>query len=294
MKIGEAVAAMLPDGRLHLQHGPIDLVIGVYGRDSKEETSALQQAQDRFATVLDGLVGELTRLRQPVGDTFPLFRDPVAQRMAQAVWPHRDIFITPMAAVAGAVADEILQALLAGRALLRSYVNNGGDIALHVARGERLRLGLADEGDTRLAGYAEVDDSVPSRGIATSGWRGRSFSFGIADSVTVLAENGAQADAAATLIGNAVNLEDPAITRAPANSIYAESDLGKRLITTAVGPLPRRRVEVALDQGVACARRMCDRNLIHAALLRLQGQVRQIGSLHADATIQQTAIALNR
>ena len=58
------------------------------------------------------------------------------------------------------------------------------------------------------------------RGIATSGWRGRSFSLGIADAVTVLAATAAEADAAATVIANAVDLPGhPAIdTRAGAAS----------------------------------------------------------------------------
>ncbi len=37
-----------------------------------------------------------------------------------------------MAAVAGAVADHILAAMIAGRRLAKAYVNDGGDIALHL------------------------------------------------------------------------------------------------------------------------------------------------------------------
>ena len=48
------------------------------------------------------------------------------------MWPYREQFITPpWRAVAGAVADEVLQALVHGRGLKRAYVNNGGDIALY-------------------------------------------------------------------------------------------------------------------------------------------------------------------
>ena len=53
-------------------------------------------------------------LRRPVGEAYPLLQGPVARRMAEAVWPHRAVYITPMAAVAGAVADEMLQALVRG------------------------------------------------------------------------------------------------------------------------------------------------------------------------------------
>jgi ApbE superfamily uncharacterized protein (UPF0280 family) len=67
--------------------------------------------------------------------------------------------------------------------------------------------------------------------VATSGWRckgkgGRSFSFGIADAVTVLAGSAAAADAAATVIANAVDLPGHgAITRRPASAIDPDSDL---------------------------------------------------------------------
>ncbi|TIX03540.1 MAG: UPF0280 family protein, partial [Mesorhizobium sp.] len=96
-------------------------------------------------------------------------------------------------------------ALLAGRRLDRAYVNNGGDSALHLGSGQSMTLAIAGTGHglaDRIAIHAE--DGV--RGVATSGWRGRSFSLGIADAVTVLARTGAEADAAATLIANAVDL----------------------------------------------------------------------------------------
>ncbi|TIT81752.1 MAG: UPF0280 family protein, partial [Mesorhizobium sp.] len=109
-----------------------------------------------------------------------------------AVAPLAQMFITPMAAVAGSVADEMLGALLAGRRLDRAYVNNGGDSALHLGSGQSMTLAIAGTGHglaDRIAIHAE--DGV--RGVATSGWRGRSFSLGIADAVTVLARTGAEA-----------------------------------------------------------------------------------------------------
>lgn len=136
-----AVAARLADGRLHLQHGPIDLVIEAFGAADEVEC-AYAQAIDRFGDILTTLVGELAVLRRPVGEAYPLLRGPVARRMAEAVWPHRAVFITPMAAVAGAVADEMLQAMIHGRTLEKAYVNDGGDIAIHLAPGQSLRAGI--------------------------------------------------------------------------------------------------------------------------------------------------------
>ena len=150
-----AVAARLDDGRLHLQHGPIDLVIEAFGA-AHEIERAYGQAIDRFGDILPTLVGELAVLRRPVMQAYPLLQGPVARRMAEAVWPHRTVFITPMAAVAGAVADEMLQAMVRGRTLDKAYVNDGGDIAIHLAPGQSLRAGI-------------VADSMPSEARLLSG-----------------------------------------------------------------------------------------------------------------------------
>ncbi len=209
-----AVAARLGDGRLHLQHGPIDLIVEAFGAADEVER-AYAQAVDRFGDILPTLVGELAVLRRPMGEAYPLLQGPVARRMAEAVWPHRAVFITPMAAVAGAVADEMLQAMVRGRTLDKAYVNDGGDIALHLAPGHSLRAGIFAQA---LDGVALLTHERPVRGIATSGRGGRSFSLGIADSATVLAATAAAADAAATMIANAVNADHPAIERRPARS----------------------------------------------------------------------------
>lgn len=265
-----AVAARLSDGRLHLQHGPIDLLIEAFGAPGEVE-GACRQAVDRFSDILPTLVGELPLLRRPVGDAYPLLRGPVARRMAEAVWPYRDVFITPMAAVAGAVADEVLQAMRAGRVLDKAYVNNGGDIAIHLAPGHSLRAGIFAQA---LDGAVELTHDRPVRGIATSGWRGRSFSLGIADSGTVLATTAAAADAAATVIANAVDVDHPAIERRPARDLDPDSDLIDRQVTVAVGALPRSLIDKALARGAAEARRLRLRGLIDSAALSVQGQWR--------------------
>jgi ApbE superfamily uncharacterized protein (UPF0280 family) len=258
-------SARLPDGRLHLQHGPIDLVIEAFGERGEVE-SAYDQAKARFGDILETLVKELPLLRQPVGDILPGFDGPVARRMAEAVAPYRAVYITPMAAVAGAVADEMLQAMMQGRELNKAYVNNGGDIAFHVAPGHELKAGIFVD---RLDGAVRLTRDNPARGIATSGWGGRSFSLGIADAVTVLAPTAAAADAAATIVANAVNADHPAIERQPARALDPDSDLGALMVTTRVGRLPADVVAGALDRGAAEARR-----LGLGAALSLQGDWR--------------------
>lgn len=253
-------ARLLPDGkRLHLHHGPIDLICGVEGAD---RDACFAQAQSRFRTILAELVPELPLLRRQVGSQRP--GSPVGRRMHAASLPHRARFVTLMAGVAGAVADEILAAMCGGHSPERAYVNNGGDVAFAVPHGAAFTaLGPAGEITLRTCG-----------GVATSGWSGRSFSLGIADAVTVVARSAAQADVAATLIANAVDLPGhPVITRTPAHDLSPDSDLGARLVTTGVGPLHSDEVRAALRSGQQVAAQMRRENLIMQAALSLNGRV---------------------
>jgi uncharacterized protein len=266
----------LADGRrLHLQDGPIDLIVEARGSETNVR-SAYDAAAHRFTGLLDELCDELPELRQAADPARCPLRGTVARRMHAAVAPFAaEQFITPMAAVAGAVAEEILGAMLREGQLERAYVNNGGDIALHLADGEHFTLGLADRPDqpglmrTMIIGY---DD--PTRGVATSGRHGRSFSLGIADAVTVLARTASQADAAATIIANSVDLPGhPGILRRPAHELQPDSDLGTRLVTRGVGELSASEIEDALEAGAACARRLLAQELIDGAALCLQGEM---------------------
>jgi uncharacterized protein len=271
------VIAFLADGRrLHMNNGPIDLIVEAFGPE-EERRAAYVQAAERFRTILEELVAELTLLCQPVGETPRVFRSSTARRMEAAAVRHFPAFVTPMAAVAGSVADEILAAMIEGRDLSRAYVNDGGDIAIHLAPGESMKAAISGTGhgfEDRLTIHA----SDPVRGIATSGWRGRSHSLGIADAVTVLGESAAAADVAATLIANAVDLPGhPAIRRVPASAIAPDSDLGGRAVTQEVGALTKDEVAAALERGVAAAGAMSECGLVHSAALFLKGETRTCG-----------------
>ena len=284
---------LLPGQRWHFQHGPIDIIIAADG-----EAAALQAAHNaawvRFQTVLAELVAELPRLRQPVAGSNPL-QGAIARQMWAACAPlvgAADGFITPMAAVAGAVAQSLIGAYQRP-GIQRAWVNNGGDMALHLAPGTQVQVGLVADLASfdgaalahSAAGLLRADTtfavlaSSPVRGVATSGWRGRSLSRGIADSVTVLARSGAEADAAATVIANAVDLPSPAaaaaagIVRQPASVVRDDSDLGQIAVTVSVPTLPIAVVQQALQRGLACAQRLQAAGRVHAALLTCQGQL---------------------
>ena len=164
--------------------------------------------------------------------------------------------------------------------LSRAYVNDGGDIAFHLIQGERFTIGMFGLPDTfrsaqpndihrnernttnvsgNMFGSTVIEYAQPIRGIATSGWRGRSFSLGIADAVTVLADTAAMADAAATVIANAVDLPGhAAIRRVPACEIAPDSDLGELLVTQSVARLDPSDICTALTSGAQTARALMD------------------------------------
>lgn len=222
-----------------------------------------------MAHVLEDLVAELEALRMPAG-SHPVVHGAVAQSMVTASSFYGQQFITPMAAVAGAVADHVVNSAM-NDDLARLTVNNGGDIAFALSRGVSTTIGLVTSPTgLRLEGAVTIDGASPVRGVATSGWRGRSFSLGIADAVTVLARDAATADAAATAIASLIDLPGhPAVERAPANHLDANSDLGSRLVTTGVGQLTERERRRALAPGSDLVHELLQREVINAALLIL-------------------------
>ena len=279
-----AIRTSLADGRRHFQHGPIDCIVAADG-DPAVVATAHDAAWCRFETVLDELVAELPALKAAVGGDCPLAGD-VARRMWHACRPYATDFITPMAAVAGAVADTLIASFRVP-GIERAWVNNGGDIAIHLGAGASLRVGLyadlARFDVARWGGRVDVDgrftlsSPLPWRGVATSGWRGRSFSRGVADAVTVVADTAADADAAATMIGNAVDVDHPSIVRRPASSMKDDSDLGDCLVTVDVPPLDAASVGRALGAGLDLANRLRHEGRIAGCVIVFQGRHAAVG-----------------
>lgn len=271
-----AVAKMLPDGRrMHFHHGPIDLIISAEGQDQR---AAFKSAWQRFQTVLHELTQELSLLRTNWIDIGMRPMGSIARKMYDSVAPHAaNTFITPMAAVAGSVAEEILDSMVQSGDLDRAIVNNGGDIAFHLKDHQTCAATLANLSG-RSMGKVAIMAEMSIRGMATSGRGGRSYSLGIADSVTVLAKSASAADAAATLIANAVDLpEHPAIARRPAYQLQDDSDLKDHPVVIDCAPLSEDETIMALDSGLSMAKKLQECHLIEAAILFLNDRVRSIG-----------------
>ena len=250
------------DNRLFLNHGPIDIVLEAFGKD---KPLAYEKAKKYFSTLLNELVLDMDLLKKEVVP-HRHFNNKISQSMQNATEKFYPNFITPMAAVAGSVADNILNVLVKDTKLEKAYVNNGGDVSFYLTENQTVKSSLASIPNI----IAEINYKDKSRGIATSGWRGRSFSLGIADSVTVLADNAAIADAAATMIANSVNIKNhPSIIKKPAEEIYEDSDLKNLMVTVEVGDLKQSEIEDALRNGNEVGKTYLENGLINSALIEL-------------------------
>ncbi len=276
-----AQRTLLSGNRWHYQHGPIDIILCAEG-DGKVIAFAHDALWNRFPTILSELVEELTLLHSsPCTKAINPLSSFTGRLMWDACAPFSDRFITSMAAVAGAVAQTLLPFFDHER-INKVWINNGGDIAFRLQDDAQLRIGAMNNSQPTwhtptpsIDLLFTADDAVA--GVATSGCGGRSFSLGIADSVTVVARTAAMADAAATMIANAVNVDDARIVRRPASELKDHSDLGDRLVTVQVPELPRDLIAIALQNGITEASAFLARDLIAGAVLQLQGQTKMIG-----------------
>ena len=265
--------------RLHLQHGPIDLLVDAKG-SSADVQRAFEQAVVAFRNILDTLAAQLPALRKTyTSQNDQNYIGPVAVRMKLAIDPYTEFNLTPMIAVAGAVADHVLFKMVQGCNLFRAQVNNGGDIALYLNDSSELNVGICPSPEsTAHDDIITLKSSDGVGGIATSGWKGTSHSLGIADAVTVLASTAAAADAAATLIANAVDLPNSdRVLRKPAWQLDPDSDLENRLVTVDVSVLNAEEKNQALDSGELCARKIIEKGHITCCYLNIQGLIRLVG-----------------
>src|SRR5512137_1471603 len=162
--------------------------------------------------------------------------------MVVATKKMREFDLTPLAAVAGAASDVVADFMiqLGGTKVI---VDNGGDIAIRLREGEVARVGIKTEIDAKQPTYLiSIDSTMGIGGVATSGLGGRSFTKGIASAATVLSETASHSDAAATVIGNFTNVEDPNITRSLAEKIYPDTDIAGERVTIRAGKLSKEKI----------------------------------------------------
>ncbi len=260
-------------GRVFLEYGPVRMEIDAFTGGIGDTDAAIRIA-DAVEREFDRVAVHMDRLR-----AMRYFREPdeslpaVLNKMIAAVAEIGAGDLNTLAAVAGAFAEYAME-YGASIGCDRVVANNGGDIAIHNSGTDPIRVGIALPG----GGMAGMD-IIPGGGIAgicTSGRGGRSFTKGIATSVTVLAATASLADAAATAVANATNIDSPAILRALAEEIDSGTDIAGQVVTLRVGSLSHEEKALAALNGAREANLLLGECLIAGALIRVDEVVLKI------------------
>jgi len=264
---------ILPNGTVLVDYGPMHMFISA--SENGRPLAKLAEEGAHFATkVLEELARFLPVIKKRaqrlgVQETYP----DVVRRMIEATKKMEEPDLTPLAAVAGTASDVVADFIF-HRGGTKIIVDNGGDIAIRLREGEVAKVGIKTEISAKNPSYLiTIDSATGVGGVTTSGMGGRSFTKGIASAATVLSENASIADAAATVIGNFTNVEDPHIMRCLAEKLYADTDIAGEWITTKVERLSGEKIEEALNNGLSKAHSIYEKGLIKGALVALQGRV---------------------
>jgi ApbE superfamily uncharacterized protein (UPF0280 family) len=271
----------LPNGTVLLDYGPMRMFITVMEK-GKPIISLAEEGAHLAVQILEDLAEFLPVIKMrsqelKIEETFP---DGV-RSMIEATKKMEEPDLTPLAAVAGTTSDRVADFIF-GKAGTKIIVDNGGDVALRLREGEVARVGVKTEISSKQPAYLiSIDSTMGIGGVATSGLGGRSFTKGIASAATVFAENASLADAAATVVGNFTNVDDPNISRTPAEKIYPDTDIAEEWVTVKAGKLSQEKIGEALDNGLVKAYSIFQKRLIKGALIAVQGQVIWTDSLES-------------
>ena len=265
----EQSITLLDEETILAECGPMRLAIRAWQNSRPQITLCRQAAEASFA-YLEAVAKHKTVLSDFAGNIRSLPENALAQRMIESVRAIGDIDLTPMAAVAGTIADAVADWLFA-RGSTKILVDNGGDIAIRLAAGETATVGIRLQINCLdISHIALLDDRSSSWGVTTSGRGGRSFTRGIASAVTVIAQNASIADAAATAIANACFVKDSSIIQIPAEQLDPRTDLRGVNVTTEVGALsPDKKIE-AVKMALTKADAFCRQEPIVGALIALE------------------------
>ncbi|KJS29524.1 MAG: hypothetical protein VR64_20415 [Desulfatitalea sp. BRH_c12] len=278
--------AKFSDGRILVECGPMRMVIGAYkdgisGIEDPHTVAAI--AISFFTRVAEGK----RRLAMPAQRIDRLPDDAILAEMIQSTSRVGDPDLTPMAAVAGTLADAVADWLFE-RDMTKVVVDNGGDIAIRLGPGENVVVGVCPQpGARHLTRRILLDARCPSWGVATSGMGGRSFTRGIASAVTTVSHRASLADAAATAIANACFVPDEAIRQAPAELIDPDTDIPGVPITVQVGRVSSEKLRQAGENTRKKAEEIQKRGIISGALIQVGHTIEQTEFTHGVSVIDE-------
>ncbi len=267
---------ILPGGKAVLvENGPLRLVIQAFSGLKPQAEMIVAEADFAFAC-LNRVAQSLPLLKQRHGLISSAPPDQIAKTMLESVRLTQESDLTPMAAVAGTIADFVADHLFTEK-VTKVIVDNGGDIAIRLNPGETARVGFRPDIESQqITHVIELVSEPPdfsTWGVNTSGMGGRSLTRGIASAVTAFAGTSSVADAAATAIANNCFAADDNIRQVPARLIDSNTDLGDMLITLDGSGLSEMTYEKALNSGLDKANLLVKKDILRGALLSVGGKM---------------------
>jgi len=281
MKDGQESTEVLPGGAVLFEYGPMRMSIQVF-EHGRVMTNLAKEGSCRARELLEDLAHFLPVIKRKALELESDERYPdVVRTMIEATRKLEQPDLTPLASVAGAASDGVADFIFL-RGGTKIIIDNGGDVALRLREGEVAKVGIKTDIYARFPEYVlSIDETMGIGGVATSGLGGRSFTKGVASAATVLSETASLADGAATVIGNATNVEAPGIRRTLAETLYPDTDIAGEWVTIQVGELSDEKIEEALGAGLETANRLCQKGLIKGALLAVKGRAAWTASLNS-------------
>ena len=278
-----------PDNQsLLVENGPMRLTIQAWNNHRFDMAAARQAGNFAFACLeqvaacrhlLQQCTAELTE--DDLLEKLDPRKFPVPVTMVKNTWAINSPDLTPMAAVAGSIADGVADYLFQ-KGCAKVIVDNGGDIAVRLSGAETARVGVrSDISSATITHVITLDSRSPSWGINTSGLGGRSVTRGIATAAAVLAYSSARADAAATDIANACFVDDEGIVQVPAGQLDPMTDIPDIPVTVLVKDLKPDTTDRSLERSLERAKRYVESGLILGAIITAGGKTVHTG-LFAD------------
>ena len=253
------------------ENGPMRIAIQAWDKKRPDLKMALKAAQFSFVC-LEQVAQHQEILKQQHG-LMPKGLAPIPRTMVESGMATLEKDLTPMAAVAGSIADAVADWLF-NRGMSRVIVNNGGDIAIRLAENETANVGVRTKVESPAISYmVKLSSRFPSWGVNTSGLGGRSLTRGIASAVTAFAWTSSLADAAATSIANACFARDDAIVQVLAQEVDPHTDIRGLPVTVKIGKLKKSCISQAMDKALNKAEQYVEMGIIQGALIAVENEL---------------------
>ena len=226
----------LADGRIYVDYGPVSMVLSAMKNGAAQPSLCAAHAQ-AIPRILEEIAEARDQLCRYPGEIDGQGLWGLPLEMLETVRRVDEPTLTPMATVAGTVADGVADQLFK-EDVDTDIVNNGGDIALRLRRGASIRMGiLPNLAAGQITQTITLTEEDGIGGVCTSGLGGRSFTRGIANAVTVFSKRCMIADACATHLANTSYVACDGVITARAGDMQRESDIAELQVVTQVGVL---------------------------------------------------------